>query len=136
MLVPIIPLDRVSFKLNRGNLHLGFLRTSKAINLTSSASSIIILAATIEEESKAGARLKAAAAARAVVAREEAGSEEEATKGEGSGDVRLLQQERRKGRLRQWQQWVEKPQEAEEIRGEGSGYGRQLEVAAGRGGEV
>ncbi|RZS07413.1 hypothetical protein BHM03_00038246 [Ensete ventricosum] len=27
MLVPIVPLDRISFKLNRGDLHLGFLRS-------------------------------------------------------------------------------------------------------------
>ncbi|RRT42957.1 hypothetical protein B296_00027954 [Ensete ventricosum] len=36
-------------------------------------------------------------------------AEEEAAEGEGNGDVRMLRQERRKGRLRQWQQWVEKP---------------------------
>ncbi|RWW45429.1 hypothetical protein BHE74_00048734 [Ensete ventricosum] len=63
-------------------------------------------------------------------------SEEEAAEGEGSSDVRLLWQERRKGRLRQWQQWVEKLQEAKEIGGGGSGCGRQLAVATGRGEEA
>ncbi|RWW47718.1 hypothetical protein BHE74_00046261 [Ensete ventricosum] len=36
-------------------------------------------------------------------------TEEEAAKGEGSDDVWLLRQERRKGRLQQWQQWETPP---------------------------
>ncbi|RZS28305.1 hypothetical protein BHM03_00061916, partial [Ensete ventricosum] len=63
-------------------------------------------------------------------------AEEEAAEGEGSDDMRLLWQERRKGRLRQWQQWVEKSQEAEEIGGEGSGYDRQLAAVIGHGEEA
>ncbi|RWV85808.1 hypothetical protein GW17_00052370, partial [Ensete ventricosum] len=63
-------------------------------------------------------------------------TEEEATEGEGSDDVQLLRQEIRKGRLQQWQQWVEKPHEAEEIGGEGSSCGRQFAAVAGCGEEA
>ncbi|RWW60265.1 hypothetical protein BHE74_00032749 [Ensete ventricosum] len=70
----------------------------------------------LEEEARAAVEEEVAAVAEGRA--EQRWPEEEAAEGEGSDDVRLLRQERRKGRLRQWQQWVEKPQEAEEIRGE------------------
>ncbi|RWV89883.1 hypothetical protein GW17_00047948 [Ensete ventricosum] len=84
----------------------------------------------LEEEARAAVEEEVAAVAEGRA--EQRWPEEEAAEGEGSDDVRLLRQERRKGRLRQWQQWVEKPQEAEEIRGEAAAMADKVTAVEGR----